>query len=178
MLIGYVSDERYVALADVALEFVDARGQSWEARSRASGSVHVHLPPGEYKVVLQKSGYGSKLSRVTVPGSEPHHFRLLSDRLLGYAWPEWVRGGRPSEFRVHAVEPFKLELWRYGWAPEFVRGLGWHDEHGPRTTMQVTPDGDYARTGAKWNSIGYATSVHRPFATAPERSGLYYFRAF
>jgi hypothetical protein len=38
MLIGYVSDERYLALADVALEFVDARGRSWEARSRATGA--------------------------------------------------------------------------------------------------------------------------------------------
>ena len=41
MLIGYVSDERYVALADVALEFLDSNGRSWEARSRASGSIHV-----------------------------------------------------------------------------------------------------------------------------------------
>ena len=30
MLIGYVSDERYVALADVLLEFTDDRGGSWE----------------------------------------------------------------------------------------------------------------------------------------------------
>ena len=39
MLIGYVSDERYLALSDVALEFVDDRGRSWEARSRATGAV-------------------------------------------------------------------------------------------------------------------------------------------
>jgi hypothetical protein len=35
MLIGYVSDENYVALADVALEFTDGQGGSWETRSRA-----------------------------------------------------------------------------------------------------------------------------------------------
>ena len=37
---------------------------------------------GEYRVVLQKPGYGAKFSRVTVPAAEPHHFRLLSDGLL------------------------------------------------------------------------------------------------
>ena len=33
MLIGYVSDERYVALPDVLFEFTNGRG-SWETRSR------------------------------------------------------------------------------------------------------------------------------------------------
>jgi N,N-dimethylformamidase beta subunit-like, C-terminal len=177
MLIGYVSDERYVALADVTLEFVSARGGSWEARSRASGSVRCDLPAGGYKVVLQKSGYGSKFSQVSVPSPQPHQFRLLSDGLLGYAWPKWVRSGEESEFRVHAVEPYKLELWRYGWEPKFVRGLGWHDEHGPRAVMQITPDGDYTQTGVKWNSVGYVSPTHRQFVKAPERSGLYFFRA-
>src|SRR5262245_10752363 len=178
MLIGYVGDERFVALADVALEFLNERGESWAARSRAGGSVHVELPAGHYKVILQKAGFGSKFSQLTVPVAQPHHFRLLTDGLLGYAWPKWVRSGAESEFRVHAVEQFKLELWRYGWEPQFVRGLGWHDEHGPRTTMQVLPDGDFSRTGVKWNSVGYINPVHRPFVKAPERSGLYYFRAF
>src|SRR4051794_35278366 len=109
MLIGYVSDERYVALPDAILEFLDADGRSWEARSRASGSVYAALPPGEYRVVMQKAGYGAKFSRVRVPTTEPHHFRLLSDGLLGYAWPKWVRSGEASEFRVHSVEPYKLE---------------------------------------------------------------------
>src|SRR3954468_23307754 len=176
MLIGYVSDERYVALADVAIEFLNADGRSWEARSRAGGSVHAELPPGEYKVILQKDGFGSNLSRIPVPGP-PHHFRLLADGLLGYAWPKWVRSGEESEFRVHSVVPYKLELWRYGWEPEFVRGLGWHDEHGPRATMQVTADGDYTQAGVKFNSVGYVSVTHRQYAKAPGRSGLYYFRA-
>src|ERR1700712_4831920 len=117
MLIGYVSDERYVALPDVAVEFTDAAGGSWETRSRASGSVHLELPPGEYRVVLQKAGFGAKFSRVTLPVATPQHFRLLTDGLMGYAWPKWVRSGEASEFRVHSVEAYKLELWRYGWAP-------------------------------------------------------------
>ncbi|MFM8273669.1 MAG: N,N-dimethylformamidase beta subunit family domain-containing protein [Gemmata sp.] len=177
MLIGYVSDERYVALPDAALEFVGADGSSVEARSRASGAVYAELPPGEYKVVIQKPGFGAKFSRVSVPSAGLHHFRLLSDCLLGYAWPKWVRGGERSEFRVHSVEPYKLELWRYGAQPDFVKALGWHDEHGPRAVMQVTPDGDYTRSGCEWNKVGYANSVHSQHVAAPERSGLYYFRA-
>ena len=177
MLIGYVSDERYVALSDVAAEFIDAASQSWAAISRASGSVHVDLPAGEYRVVLQKAGFGAKFSRITVPLATPHQFRLLSDGLLGYAWPKWVRAGEKSEFRVHSVEPYKLELWRYGWKPQFVRALGWHDEHGPRAAMQITPDGDYTQSGVEWNKVGYTNSVHSQHIAGPERSGLYYFRA-
>ena len=178
MLIGYISDEWYVALPDVLLEFLDSRATSWEARSRASGAIHLELPPGDYKVVLQKPGFGAKFSRISVPLAEPHHFRLLSDCLLGYAWPKWVRSGEASEFRVHSVEPYKLELWRYGWEPEFVRSLGWHDEHGPRATMQVTPDRDFTRTGVCFNEVGYRNSVHSQHVPGPARSGLYYFRAF
>jgi N,N-dimethylformamidase len=177
MLIGYVSDERYVALADVILEFVNARGESWEVRSRATGSVYADVPPGDYVVTLQKAGFGAKRSRVSVPTTSPHQFRLLSDGLSGYVWPKWVRSGEPGEFRVHAVEQYFLELWRYGWSPELVRGLGTHDEHGPRATMQITPDGDYTQTGVEWNKVGYSSPTHKQFVTAPERSGLYYFRA-
>ena len=60
MLIGYVSDQQYVALADVCLEFIDNAGRSWETRSRASGSVHLDLPAGSYRVVIQKPGFGAK----------------------------------------------------------------------------------------------------------------------
>jgi hypothetical protein len=177
MLLGYVSDEKYVALADVLLEFLNARGQSWEARSRASGAVHADLPPGEYLVTLQKPGFGSRRVRLALPTPQPYQFRLLSDGLLGYAWPKCVRSGEQSEFRVHAVEQYKLALYRYGKDVEFVTGLGWHDEHGPRATMQVTPDGDYTRSGVGWNRQGYASPTHKQYVTAPQRSGLYYFHA-
>lgn len=177
MLIAYVSDERYVALPDVLLELTDAAGRSWEARSRASGAVHADLPPGDYRVVLNHSGYGAKISRLTVGSGSPAHLRLLADGLLGYAWPKCVQAGEQAEFRVHAVEPYKVELWRYGWEKEFIRGLGWHDEHGPLATMQITPDGDYCRTGVAWNKIGFISPHHRQFAQAPARSGLYYFHA-
>ena len=71
MLIGYVSDERFVALSDVLLEFVNARGESFDVRSRASGSVHADLQPGEYEVTLQKPGFGGKRVRLTLPTSQP-----------------------------------------------------------------------------------------------------------
>ena len=61
--------------------------------------------------------------------------------------------------------------------PTLVQQLGWHDEHGPRATMQITPDGDYTQSGVQWNKVGYTSATHRQYATAPQRSGLYYFRA-
>ena len=176
MLVGYVSDERYVALPGVLLEFEDGTA-SYEARSRASGAVHCDLPPGEYTATLQKAGYGAKRVQMTAWPGRPYHFRLLSDCLLGYAWPRCVRFGERAEFRVHSVEPYKLELWRYGWHKERVRGLGWHDEHGPRATMQITPDCDYTQIGVGWNKIGYTSPHHLQLVEAPERSGLYYFHA-
>src|SRR5437763_14690732 len=113
MLIGYVSDERYVALPDVLLEFEGEAG-SFEARSRASGAVHAELPAGDYRVTLQKAGFGAKRVRMTAQASRPYQFRLLSDCLLGYVWPKYVRSGERSEFRVHSVQPYKLELSRHG----------------------------------------------------------------
>jgi N,N-dimethylformamidase len=177
MLVAYVSDERYVALADVILEFEGHSG-SFEARSRATGSVHVELPSGTYKVTLQMAGFGAKSVCVEIaPGRAPHQFRLLSDSLLGYAWPKWVKAGEKSEFRVHSVEPYQLSLWRYGFKKEQVRRLGWFDEHGPRATMQITPDGDYTQTGVTWNKFGYTNPALHQYVVAPERSGLYYFHA-
>jgi hypothetical protein len=176
MLIGYVSDERYVALADVLLEFESAAG-SVEARSRATGAVYAELAPGDYRVTLQKPGYGAKRCIVHVALGSPHQFRLLADGLLGYAWPKLVRSGEQSEFRVHSVEPYKIDLWRYGWRKELAAKIGWFDEHGPLATMQITPDGDYTQTGVQWNKAGYGSWQHAQFVTAPERSGLYYFHS-
>jgi N,N-dimethylformamidase len=176
MLIGYVSDERYIALADVQVEF-EGGGTSVEVRSRASGAVHAELPPGDYLVTLALPGYGSKRSRISLPHREPHQFRLLKDCLLGYVWPKWVRSGEKSEFRVHSHEAYKLELWRYGWHKELIRPIGWYDEHGPRATAQITPDGDYTQNGVMWNKFGYTSPQHKQFVTAPTRTGLYYFHA-
>ena len=65
MLLGYVSDERYVALPDALLE-LEGAGGSVEARSRATGVVYADVPPGPYKVTLYKPGYGQKSVRATL----------------------------------------------------------------------------------------------------------------
>ena len=105
-----------------------------------------------------------------VQEDKPYHFRLLPDSLLGYAWPKWVRVSEKSEFRVHSPEAYKLQLWRYGYKKELIRTLGWFDEHGPRATVQISPDGDYTQSGIEWNKHGYTNPVHLQYCPAPERS--------
>jgi N,N-dimethylformamidase len=179
MLIGYVSDERYVAVPDVQVEFEreGAQGDSVVVRSTPRGAVYADLSPGAYRITLAKEGYGAKTVAAQVEPGKPLMFRLLSDRLLGYIYPKWTQAGGSGEFRVHSVEPYRLSLYRYGWKKEFVRLLGWFDEHGPRAVMQVTPDEDYTQTGVAWNRIGYVSSHHGQRVIAPERSGLYTFHA-
>ena len=172
MLVGYVSNERYVALADILFEFRGIKGVR-VARSTIAGAVYADLEPGEYEVVLGGSGYGSKIVQMEVRADEVYQFRLLSDDLLGYMWPKCVRAGEEAEFRVHAVVEYGLELWRYGAEKEFIRRVGTFDEHGPRANMQITPDGDYVQTGVQWNRSGYFRKALSQLLTAPERSGLY-----
>ena len=71
MLIGYVSDERYVAVPEVLCEFIGADGASHEVRSRASGAFYADLAPGEYATVLYKPGYGSKRVALSLPMDAP-----------------------------------------------------------------------------------------------------------
>src|SRR3989454_5035017 len=123
MPVGYVSDEYYAALADVLLEFSRPGSAPVVTRSTASGGVHADLAPGTYEVCLNKTGYGSKRVQIEA-GTSPVHFRLLSDRLLGYAWPKWCRAGEPVQFRVHTLEPYKLGLWRQRLPKEVVRHIG------------------------------------------------------
>jgi N,N-dimethylformamidase len=177
MLVGYVSNERYIALDDVLLEF-ESETESTETRSRATGAVYADVQPGDYKVTLRKDGYGAKSVLLTIRENESYQFRLLSNKLVGYMWPKWVRSGEKSEYRVHSVEAYRLDLYRYGWDKEQIRPIGWFDEHGPLATMQISPDGDYTQTGIQFNKFGYSNNPHhRQYVTAPEKSGLYYLHA-
>jgi hypothetical protein len=173
MPIAYVSDESYLAVPNVDLEFERDGRTVALAASSPRGAVHVDLPAGEYQVTLAKAGYGSKTVTARLDPDQPCQFRLLSDSLYGYAWPKWIRSGGESEFRVHAVEPYHLSLWRYGQQKEHVRPIGWFDEHGPRANLQILPDGDFTRSGVDWNRRGYNPAALR--IAAPDRSGLYYF---
>ena len=130
----------------------------------AAGYVQGHAPEARLR--------GQERARArSRPGQPPYQFRLLSDGLLGYAWPKWVKAGEKSEFRVHSVEPYQLSLWRYGFKKELIRSLGWFDEHGPRATMQITPDGDYTQTGVAWNKFGYANPAPASVRRGPRAVG-------
>src|ERR1041384_3995713 len=170
--LAYVSDEMYLALPDVSAEFhSEETSEVTLLRSSPSGAFYGDLSPGRYRVTLCKRGYGSKTSVARIGEETPFHFRLLRDRLLGYMWPKWVRSGESAEYRVHATEQYQLTLWRYGWKKEFVRMIGWVDEHGPEANRQTLPDGDFTQTGVGWNQRGFPSP---PTIVAPERSGLYY----
>jgi len=171
MRVGYVSDERYSALCDVAVDFERDGNSVAVARSTPTGAVDADIAPGAYRVTLAKPGFGSKHVDIDVSERLRHQFRLISDGLAGYVWPKWVRAGDRAEFRVHSTEPYRLSLWRYGLRKEFAGLLGWFDEHGPRAVRQITPDGDYTETG-----VGWIMHQERPLI-APQRSGLYYFHA-
>jgi hypothetical protein len=176
MLIGYVSDENYVAVPNAQLEFDNSRS-SIAVCSRASGAVHADIEPGRYHVVLSKTGFTAKRLEMDVREGTLYQFRLLSDRMYGFMWPKWTRAEEASEYCVHSTEEFRLELWRYGWEKELVRSLGWCSEHGPRAMTQITPDGDYTQTGVQWNRTGYTLEFQKHAVVAPEKSGLYFMHA-
>lgn len=179
MLIGYVSDERYVALARVGVEIQDETGATVAViESSPRGALFAEIEPGEYTFTLSKDGYGPKIVRLHVEADpKPHQFRLLSNKMVGYMWPKWVKSGERGEFRVHATEPYRLSLWRYGLEKEFIKLISWIDEHGPVANMQNTPDGDYVQTGVQWNQRGYGAPSQASLLEAPEESGLYYIHA-
>lgn len=174
-IIGYVSDEDYVAIPGVAVEIESlTSGTVALATSSARGAIYGELPPGRYRVTLAKDGFGSKWVECDLAEGKPYQFRLLRDGIAGYMWPKWASAGEKSEIRVHSSEQYQLSLWRYGLRKEHVATLSWFDEHGPRATVQIAPDGDFTQTGMNWNQKGYAAPHIQQFVTAPERSGLYY----
>src|SRR5947208_149960 len=111
MFVGYVSDENYSALAEVAVEFERDEKFVAATHSTASGAIYAEISAGKYRVTLGKSGFGAKRIFAEIKNGQPINFRLLSDSLYGYAWPKWVQSGRQAEFRVHAGEPYSISLW-------------------------------------------------------------------
>jgi N,N-dimethylformamidase len=177
LVLGYVSDEDDVAVAGVSILAENQDGDRWTTRSDAGGGIALQLPDGAYTVTLSCSGFGSKRSRVRWRRGDmqPHRFRILRDAPLAYMWPKWCRSGDVAVPQVHAVTSFKATVWRYGLDKEKVLDIGWVDEHGPRATMQITPDGDYTQEGVAWGTVGYSGNRHHARAVvAPSRSGLYY----
>ena len=60
-MVGYVSDERYLAIPGVHLEISGTYGQRYVATSTATGAVCIDLPDGTYDVALNLDGYGAKV---------------------------------------------------------------------------------------------------------------------
>jgi N,N-dimethylformamidase len=175
-LVGYISDERFVALHGVEVE-IEGDGMVRIARSTASGAIYADVTPGTYRIALARDGFGPKRVAVRLDPDRPYQFRLLSEQIFAYVWPKWVRAGEVGEIRAHSPECFRVSLWRYGRDAGEERVINWVDEHGPRATVQLTPDGDYTQQGVRWNRDGYVNAAYRLKVTAPERSGLYYFHA-
>ena len=127
---------------------------------------------------LSKGTIGVQVLAVDLlPGRPPYHFRLLSDGLLGYVWPKWVKAGEKSEFRVHSVEPYHLSLWRYGFKKEqsAVWAGSTSTAHVPRCRsrpMAITRGPVSPGT----NSATLTRHIHQ-YVVAPQQSGLYYFHA-
>ena len=178
MLVAYVSDERYVALPDVLLEFEGEAG-SFEARSRATGSVHVDLPPGTYKVTLQKPGFGAKSVRVrdrtgpralSVPAAvrRPARLRLAQ---VGQGRRE-VRVPRPLR-RALSSESLAVRI-SQGARPRASAGST-STARGPRCRSR--PTATTPRPASPGTSTAMPTRCCTSMSTAPERSGLYYFHA-
>ena len=126
MLIGYVSDERYVAVPEVLCEFI-GKGESHEVRSRASGAVYADLEPGTYEVILYKAGCGSKRVELKLPTNQPYHFRLLRDGLRRLYVAEVDTGRRSVRIsgpRSGSLQSRIVALWlekRIGADPWLVR---------------------------------------------------------
>jgi hypothetical protein len=168
-LLGYVSDERFTAIADASIELI-SNEDVVVLRSTPSGAIYADLPAGHYHATLAARGFGSKRCEISLDeASASHLFRLMAERIYGYVWPKWSRAGETASLRVHSPEPYRLSLVRCGREVEHEVLLGWFDEHGPRATVQTLPDGDFSQTGVGWRETG---SVF-----APSESGLYYFFA-
>ena len=79
-------------------------GEVLIVQSSPTGALYADVPSGRYRVTLAKEGYGSKWVECQIGSGDPLQFRLLSDSVLGYMWPKWVRAGERSEIRIHSTE--------------------------------------------------------------------------
>ena len=177
MLVGYVSNERYVALADMLFEF-RRDGRVATAHSTISGTVYADIEPGEYEVVLGGPGHWFK-DRAHGGSARP---AISVSLIVGRATGLYVaqmrtrrRTGRIPGARGGRVRTGAVALRRRQRNSSAASAL--LTSTGPRANMQITPDGDYTQTGVQWNKHGYHSKALGQFVEAPQRSGLYYMHA-
>lgn len=179
MLVGFVSDEMYVAIADAVVEFKNLdSGERTTVRSSASGALDLEVRNGNYEIALAHRDFGSKISRIEIDSEmAPHQFRLLSKTLVGYVWPKWSRGGSAAEIRFSSHVPVSVSLYRYGWEKEFIKKIGRFEPFAPQGDSQTIPDGDISKSGVKWNHarFDFPPDLDARQVLAPDKSGLYYF---
>lgn len=178
MLLGYVSDEMYVGIADAQVEFRSAdKSHAFVFRSAPSGAIYGEIADGAYEVAISHPGHGSKISSYTKDSlNKPAQFRLMSKKLAGYIWPKWSRSGEKAEIRFSAHEVVDISLWRMGWEVEHVREIGRFEPFAPLGDSQTLPDGDIAQIGVGWNHdrFPFGPDLDARTLIAPEESGLYY----
>lgn len=178
MLLGYVSDEMYVAIADAQVEFrVPSTSDSYVFRSAPSGAIYGDIPTGRYEVALSHPNFGSKITSTEIDlRSKPVQFRLMSKKLTGYMWPKWSKSGERAEIRFSSHETVDVSLWHMGWQVTKVRDLGRFEPFAPLGDSQTLPDGDIAQSGVRWNHerFQFPPDLDARTVVAPEISGLYY----
>lgn len=166
MLVGYVSDEYFVAVSSVSIEAVCVScADRYVTQSSASGAIELPITQGTYTFTLSSEGFSPKRSTHAISLGELVNFRLLSNRLYGYVSPRWSDAGTEAKVLVSSKSPYSLELWHYGAKKTLIRRLGF-DSHPLGATLQTTPDGDYLSASLNWDDTN--------LVTAPEKSGLYF----
>ena len=85
MLVGYVSDERYLALHDVAVVF-ERGGDMIATRSLANGAILADIQPGPYRVSLAKDGFGAKRVERLLEQCYGETAAQICDKLLRQAY--------------------------------------------------------------------------------------------
>lgn len=178
MLLGYVSDEMYVAIADAQVEFrVPSTNDSYVFRSAPSGAIHGDIPVGHYEIAIAHPNFGSKITSAEIDlHSKPIQFRLMSKKLTGYIWPKWSQSGERAEIRFSSHEIVDVSLWRMGWEVTKVRDLGRFEPFAPLGDCQTLPDGDISQSGVGWNHdrFQFPPDLDARTVVAPEITGLYY----
>ena len=172
MLVGYVSDERYVALEGVAIEF-ERDGETVAVVVHAARQGHRrgrarHIPGDTAQGRVRGEGRSRWIWRRARRRTSSACCRTGSTDTSGRAGS--ARASGRAVLPRHGVVPADARaLWRE--SASSCGSSGWYDEHGPNAVMQITPDGDWTQSGIGFNRIGFANNPHHTQIVHGARSG-------